>query len=137
MIEVPTHADVLAAAARIAPHAIRTPLVESAVQMLASQAAERSISLYEDVPPDVPPVNVDAERILQVLANLVANAVKFTEPGGKVTVSAERTNNEVTISVTDTGAMLPHFVPFQAAKKPPGHTSEETSILPIAWPGTK
>ena len=83
------------------------PLVESAVQMLAAQAAERSVLLYEDVPPDVPPVNVDAERILQVLANLVANAVKFTEPGGKVMVSAERTNEDVTIAVTDTGPGIP------------------------------
>jgi len=82
-------------------------LVESAVQMLAAQAAERSVSLYEDVPPDVPPVNVDAERIVQVLGNLVANAVKFTEPGGKVTVSAERTNQDVTISVMDTGPGIP------------------------------
>jgi PAS domain S-box-containing protein len=83
------------------------PLVESAVQMLASQAADRSVLLYEDVPPDVPPVNVDPERILQVLANLIANAVKFTEPGGKVTISAERKNNEVVISVADTGPGIP------------------------------
>lgn len=83
------------------------PLVESAVQMLASPAADRSVSLYEDVPPDVPAVNVDPERILQVLANLIANAVKFTEPGGKVTISAERKNNEVVISVADTGPGIP------------------------------
>lgn len=83
------------------------PLVESAVQMLAAQAADRSVSLYEDVPPDVPRVNVDAERILQVLANLVANAVKFTESGGKVTVSAELRNSEVVISVADTGPGIP------------------------------
>ena len=83
------------------------PLVESAVQMLASQAADRLVTLYEDVPPDVPAVNVDPERILQVLANLIANAVKFTEPGGKVTISAERKNNEVVISVADTGPGIP------------------------------
>ncbi|HET9003225.1 MAG TPA: ATP-binding protein [Gemmatimonadaceae bacterium] len=83
------------------------PLVESAVQMLASPAAERSVSLYEDLPPDVPSVNVDPEPILQVLANLIANAVKFTEPGGKVTISAERKNNEVVISVADTGPGIP------------------------------
>jgi signal transduction histidine kinase len=65
------------------------------------------VSLYEDVPPDVPSVNVDPERILQVLANLIANAVKFTEPGGKVTISAERKNNEVVISVADTGPGIP------------------------------
>jgi PAS domain S-box-containing protein len=82
-------------------------LVESAVQMIASQAAERSVSLYEDVPPDVPRVNVDAERMLQVLTNLIANAVKFTEPGGRVTVSAERRNNEVVIAVADTGPGIP------------------------------
>jgi PAS domain S-box-containing protein len=82
-------------------------LVESAVQMIASQAAERSVMLYEDVPPDVPAVHVDAERILQVLANLVANAVKFTEAGGRVTVSAERQGSEVLISVADTGPGIP------------------------------
>ncbi|MFL5562718.1 MAG: ATP-binding protein [Gemmatimonadaceae bacterium] len=83
------------------------PLIESAVQALATQAAERSISLYEDVPPDVPSVNVDAERVLQVLTNLIANAVKFTEPGGRVTVSAERRAGEVLISVSDTGPGIP------------------------------
>ena len=83
------------------------PLIESAVQMLAASAADRSVSLYEDVPPDVPPVNVDAERILQVLANLIANAVKFTEAGGKVTISAERTKHDVVLSVADTGPGIP------------------------------
>jgi PAS domain S-box-containing protein len=82
-------------------------LVESAVQMVSAPASERSIILYEDVPPDVPRVNVDAERILQVLTNLIANAVKFTAPGGRVTVSAERRGGEVVISVTDTGPGIP------------------------------
>jgi PAS domain S-box-containing protein len=83
------------------------PLVESAAQALAEQAAERSVTVYEDVPPDVPAVNVDPERIMQVLANLIANAVKFTEPGGQVTVSAERRDDEVVISVADTGPGIP------------------------------
>jgi signal transduction histidine kinase len=83
------------------------PIVERAVQMFAAPAAERSVSLYEDVPPDVPPVNVDAGRILQVLANLVANAVKFTQGGGKVTVSASLENDQVVFSVADTGPGIP------------------------------
>ena len=83
------------------------PIVERAVQMFAGQAAERSVALYEDVPPDVPKVFVDLGRVLQVLANLVANAVKFTQPGGMVTVSAERRDRQVVISVVDTGPGIP------------------------------
>ena len=82
-------------------------LVESAVQMMSAPAMERSVILYEDVPPDVPRVSVDPERILQVLANLIANAVKFTQPGGRVTVSAERQGSDVLVSVTDTGTGIP------------------------------
>jgi PAS domain S-box-containing protein len=82
-------------------------IVERAVEMFAAPAAERSIALYEDVPPDVPPVNVDAGRILQVLANLIANAIKFTLPGGRITVSAESTGGAVTVSVADTGPGIP------------------------------
>jgi signal transduction histidine kinase len=83
------------------------PIVERAVQMFSGQAMERSITLYEDVPPDVPIVNVDAGRILQVLANLVANALKFTMPGGTVTVAAWRQGDDVVISVADTGPGIP------------------------------
>jgi signal transduction histidine kinase len=82
-------------------------LIERAVQMFAAPAAERSIALYEDVPPDVPKVNVDAGRILQVLANLIANAIKFTQPGGRVTVSAENGDGGVVVSVADTGPGIP------------------------------
>ncbi len=83
------------------------PIVERAVQMFAAPAAERSIALYEDVPPGLPPVNADAGRILQVLANLIANAVKFTQPGGRITVSADTREDTVVISVVDTGPGIP------------------------------
>ncbi|HVD05745.1 MAG TPA: ATP-binding protein [Gemmatimonadaceae bacterium] len=83
------------------------PLVERAVQMFASRASERSLVLYEDVPPEVPAVNADAGRIGQVLANLIENAVKFTEVGGRVTVSAAPRDGQVVISVADTGPGIP------------------------------
>ena len=70
-------------------------------------ASARQISLRDDVGPDVPDVHGDAERILQVLANLVANALKFTEPGGSVLVSAVPRNREVQFSVADTGPGIP------------------------------
>jgi PAS domain S-box-containing protein len=83
------------------------PLVERAVQMFSAEAREKSVAVYEDVPPDVPPVQVDAGRILQLLSNLVANALKFTERGGTITVGAESVGESVVLSVADTGAGIP------------------------------
>lgn len=82
------------------------PIVERAVQMFARASAERSVPIYEDVPPGLPPVLGDAARLLQVLANLVGNAVKFTQRG-RITVSAEADGDYVVISVTDTGPGIP------------------------------
>jgi PAS domain S-box-containing protein len=66
-------------------------------------------------------ITADAERLQQVVWNLLTNAVKFTPKGGKVTVSASREGSEVLVQVTDTGEgirreVLPHvFEPFQQA----------------------
>ena len=49
----------------------------------------------------------DHDRIVQVLANLLSNALKFTERGGQVTLSVARTNSDVRFSVTDTGVGIP------------------------------
>ncbi len=83
------------------------PIVEHVVQMFIGNASERSIALYEDVSPDLPQVMGDAGRILQALANLIGNALKFTEAGGRVTVCAERHDHGVVFSVVDTGAGIP------------------------------
>ena len=83
------------------------PIIEHVVQMFVGTALERRIALYEDVSPDLPPVLCDAGRVVQALANLVGNALKFTDAGGRVTVSAEPHEIGVVISVTDTGAGIP------------------------------
>jgi len=83
------------------------PIVEQVVQMFVGIASERSIALYEDVAPGLPPVMGDAARILQALANLIANALKFTDAGGRVTVSAEPHEDGVVFSVRDTGSGIP------------------------------
>jgi two-component system phosphate regulon sensor histidine kinase PhoR len=60
------------------------------------------LSLAVNLPQDLPSVMADSERLQQVLNNLIHNAIKFTPPGGRITVTA-RTGNKVTIAVSDTG----------------------------------
>lgn len=88
------------------------PIIERAVQMFSAAAAERELSLRVAVATGVPSVIADASRILQVLANLIGNAVKFVDPGGSITVGAELCDEEVVIRVTDTGAgIAPEHLP--------------------------
>ncbi len=73
-------------------------------RLLASEAShELRIVLDEDLPP----IRADSDRLLQVLENLVGNAIKFTPDGGTITVSATHDADEVRFSVADTGAGIP------------------------------
>jgi signal transduction histidine kinase len=63
----------------------------------------RTVEIHNEVPTDLPPVEADRERIHQVLFNLLDNAVRFTPPGGAVTVRAAQENKSCEVSVEDTG----------------------------------
>jgi PAS domain S-box-containing protein len=79
-------------------------VIEKAVLLHAPLAEERNLTLKSDASADVPSISMDVARIGQVLANLIGNALKFTEPGGSIAVSARATDdNRVVISVADTG----------------------------------
>ena len=82
-------------------------LAHRGLEMLRGAAVERGITLDTDVPEALPPVEVDAERVVQVLGNLVGNAIKFTESGGRVMVSARQNGAGVLVSVSDTGSGIP------------------------------
>jgi two-component system, OmpR family, phosphate regulon sensor histidine kinase PhoR len=66
------------------------PVVEDVWAHFAPAARERSISLEVALPPHLPPVLADADRVRQVLINLVENSLKFTPEHGRITVSARR-----------------------------------------------
>jgi signal transduction histidine kinase len=67
----------------------------------------RDLAVRNEVPADLPPVEADRERIHQVLFNLLENAVRFTPPGGMVTVRAAQENGDWAVSVEDTGPGIP------------------------------
>lgn len=91
----------------VAPSALAVgPLLAETLEMIQPQARERSQQLTV-VCPDGVTAWFDRERTLQVLSNLVGNAVKFTPEGGTVTLTAEPTATEVVISVRDTGPGIP------------------------------
>ncbi len=102
------------------------PVAASAVLARASDAArpllaKEGLELKLDVKGELPRINVDADRILRVLANLLDNALKFTSPPGCITLSGERTIGGVRFSVANSGPALPEkqlkamFQPFWQA----------------------
>ncbi len=78
-------------------------LVRPAIERLATQADRAGVTLQSHCLNDVPDVFVDPARIGQVLLNLLHNAIKFTPPGGVVTVHCALEGDSVAVSVTDTG----------------------------------
>jgi len=76
-------------------------------------AAQSGITLTIDVPPDLPRIQADEDRIIQVLTNLLDNAFKFTPHGGQVRVQAGQDDQTAWVSVADTGVgIAPDELPF-------------------------
>ncbi len=93
---------------RLVPQTIRvTDLVEAAVDTLAPLAAARRLRLDVDVPAASDIVQADPDRVIQVLTNLIGNAVKFTPAGGRVEVRTATEEGTVRFSVRDTGPGIP------------------------------
>lgn len=88
-------------------------LIEQAVAMLRPQAAAKGIDLQVDLSTELPLVDVDPERVGQVLRNLLNNAVAHTAAGGLLTVAARGDEREVAVIVRDTGAgIAPEHLPY-------------------------
>ena len=77
------------------------------MEEFGQRAAEQKISLVLSPEPPNVIVRADEDRVLQLIDNLVGNALKFTPAGGRVSVGAFTDNNELRVSVADTGPGIP------------------------------
>jgi len=95
-------------------------VVHTVLTAVESLADEKKLALKSALPPDLPKARGDERRMVQVLLNLVGNAIKFTE-AGEVVVTATAANGSFTIGVSDTGPGIPEadqikiFEEFQQA----------------------
>ncbi len=97
-------------------------LLDEAYELFKAQAAAGSVTLHR-ADEKSPAIYADRHRVMQVLSNLIGNALKFTPKGGVVSFSATPRNDEVVFTVSDTGPGIPRenlkdvFTPYWQAKR--------------------
>ncbi len=89
-------------------------LVDEVITQLSHQAERQQVTIEKKLDDNLPAVQADRERIRQTIVNLVHNAIKFTDPGGKITVATQVRDNSATVDISDTGigiaqSDLPHI----------------------------
>ncbi len=83
------------------------PMIDVAVESAARMAAERGSELKCNVATDLPPISADRGQVLQVLDNLITNALRYGEPGTPVSISARLEGGMVHVEVADRGEGIP------------------------------
>jgi signal transduction histidine kinase len=78
-------------------------LVRNSMEPFLAEAKDKGITVLNDVSDDLPEVMADAEKMRHVFANLLSNALRFTSPGGSVTIRAAQEKGHVAFVVEDTG----------------------------------
>lgn len=112
-------------------------LLDRAAAAYRAQAVERAIALEVTAPDALPAVEVDPERMAQVLGNLLSNALRYTPPGGRITLAAEAQDASVRLRVQDTGVgiapeALPHIFERFYRADPARHAGDGSSGLGLA-----
>jgi signal transduction histidine kinase len=113
-------------------------LLEHSALAYAAQASQQGVNLRVAAGPELPAVAVDADRMAQVLGNLIGNALRYTPAGGEIVLAAEATADAVLLTVHDTGRGiagedLPHiFDRFYRADRSRPDTGESGLGLAIA-----
>ncbi|MGB3625728.1 MAG: ATP-binding protein [Henriciella sp.] len=78
-------------------------VVQEGIDLMVGKAADTEITVNAKIDKSVGTINADKRRIRQVLFNLLSNSMRFTEPGGEITVSASQIENMAVLSVKDNG----------------------------------
>jgi signal transduction histidine kinase len=91
----------------LAPTALSDVITRVAASYRSLAWERRRIVLEVELPPVLPPVLADVQRVEQVLANLITNGLRFTLEGGVITIEAERLDETVEVRVSDTGIGIP------------------------------
>ena len=118
----------------VQPIDIRGAITE-ALDEVRPLAEGGDLRLDISVPGNLPAIPADAERVQQIVVNLVANAVRFTPPGGRVSVSAKLEAGEVAIRVADTGVGIPAdqvlkiFDPYEQAHQGRGGSGVGLTVV--------
>jgi signal transduction histidine kinase len=107
--------------------------VRHAIEELRPQAEQRGVALRVEADSGSERMLGDADRIVQVVVNLVGNSLRFTPPGGSVTVRLRHTDSEIQIEVEDTGIGIPAaFLPLVFDRFRQAHTGKGGTGLGLA-----
>lgn len=110
-------------------------VVSECVESFRTKALGKGVKLHMILPGDVPDVWADMEQIRHVFANLLSNALKYTESGGTITISAKADDEHVHFTISDTGSGIPmHYLPriFDRFFRVPGQELDTGTGLGLA-----
>jgi len=98
-------------------------LIHTVVDLTSHNAQQQGIQLKLHIAPDLPPVQCDSEQIIQVLLNVILNAIQASPSGGQVSISADRRDGTLLVRVSDEGRGITDaeldkiFDPFYTTKE--------------------
>lgn len=82
-------------------------MIEDIVNLFHPLFEKKNIACQVNIPPDIPVIGADTDKVRQVVTNLVSNALKFTLSGGRITIEAKNQTEFIELSVRDTGIGVP------------------------------
>ena len=105
-------------------------VIESAVERLLPIATAKQIDIELMLDKTTAPISGDSDRLLQLVSNLLGNALKFTPPGGRIIVQLASVGSELELSVADNGQGIdPEFIPYVFEPFRRGATARRSSGL--------